>query len=238
MGRNSMQPTVVYARPGRGWLRLLAVLLLGIVLGATGWPLLLESTDGELLPDSGRFSGLLHQREQLNEDNEQLRHRIGILEQAAVLDRQALAVLQEENKATQDALYQVRGELESYEGIMGASHKSGGLTIQGLYLQPVARSGQVHYKVVLTHIAKDGKNVQGTMGISLQGGVGDQARSYRLDALSAGGEAELPFDFMNFKVFEGYLDLPEGFTPSQATVRLRDTAKKQLAERVFDWPQT
>ena len=59
-----------------------------------------------------------------------------------------------------------------------------------------------------------------------------------LKELATENGMDFSFRLRHFTVFEGYLEIPDGFAPNQAVVHLvsRD-GKRTLAERSFDWQE-
>lgn len=167
-----------------------------------------------------------------------LSRRIALLEKTATLDKQALAKAQDNLRDMQDTVYRLKGELEFYEEIMNAGDRIGGLGIQGLYVQKLADSNQYRYKVVLTHLSDRNKTAKGRMKMTVMGEESGEGRSFELSELSVGAMPDVNFKFENFKIMEGYLSIPPDFVPLQAVIHLYSVdGKKQLAEKVLDWPK-
>lgn len=173
----------------------------------------------------------------LQEENEKLKEKVVMLERATQIDNQAAAGLQEELRRLQDAVYKLKGELEFYQGIMSETSETQGLNIQGLHIVPMAQDSHYQYKLVLTHVSKNGiVQAEGQIKITLEGMQESELTSLPLAKVSPERELDLSYKFKNFKRFEGSINLPEGFQPMRVIVQVREKGRQKFNQRVFEWP--
>jgi len=177
----------------------------------------------------------------LKEANEGARESLAEFEEARKLDRQATIALKEDIKDLQDTVFRIKGELQFYESLLDSAHQFSGLRVQGLYVHSASgpNANRYRYKVVLMHLAKQGKPISGRMKMVVKGVANGDSQSLALRKLVAGDVPDFSFNFKHFKVFEGYLELPENFLPREALVMLESAdGKRKLAEETFNWPET
>ena len=173
----------------------------------------------------------------LQDENEKLKERVVMLERATQIDNQAASGLQEELRRLQDSVYKLKGELEFYQGIMSETSETQGLNIQGLHIVPMADKSHFQYKLVLTHVSKNGiVEAEGTINISLEGLQESELITLPLSKVSPARELDMAYKFKNFKRFEGSINLPDGFNPMRVIVKIKEKGKQTFNQRVFEWP--
>ncbi len=217
----------------------LGIAVLGIVVYVRSDP-----TMRDRIAEQGQQIEALEEKLGYERDRNQtlvIRHRelkrgLLLLEKGAEVDLQALAVLRDELKSLQEEAFQLREELGLYQAVLNSPQEAKGLDIQGFHAYPTAAEQQFRYKVVLTHFAKDGKAIKGRMQMSINGRQGEKSGSHVVQDLSISPSPDFSFEFKNFKVFEGYIEVPEGFSPRQAVVRLESPdGGRKLIEKTFEW---
>ena len=181
---------------------------------------------------------LWEENRNLARENNQLRERVIMLERTTQIDSQAAAEFHEEMKKLQDEIYKLKGELEFYQGIMTSTGSTLGLSIQGMQVERLAEKNSYHFKLILTHLAKNDKVAEGTTDIILEGVQDGVAKVLNIMDVVINPVIDLSFKFKNFKRFEGNMMLPEGFVPHRVIVRLqpKDTKLSNI-KRVFNWSE-
>ena len=174
----------------------------------------------------------------LTRENAKLRERVIMLERTTQIDSQAAAEFHEEMKKLQDEIYKLKGELEFYQGIMASTSSAVGLSIQGMQVEQLAEQNSYHFKLILTHLSKSDKVVEGTADIVLEGVQDGAAKVLNIMDVVINPAIDLSFKFKNFKRFEGNIMLPEGFVPHRVIVKLqpKDTKLSNI-KRVFNWSE-
>jgi predicted exporter len=171
----------------------------------------------------------------LEAENKQLRKRVIMLERSTQIDNQVAASLQNEIQNLQDQTYQLKGELEFYQGIMSATTDSKGLNIQGLHIEATEQERLYRFKLVLTNVAKSDKVVEVTMDMSVEGMNEAGSRVLSLDEVIAGSELKREIKFKNFERIEGSLNFPIGFKPLRVVVDLRQKGLRTTVQKIFEW---
>jgi len=160
-----------------------------------------------------------------------------MLERTTQIDSQAAAELHDEIKKLQDEVYKLRRELEFYQNIMSSTGSSKGLNIQGMQIDRLT-DNNYQFKLILTHVSKNDKVVEGNVEIVLEGIQNEVARQINITDLIVSSSFDLSFKFKNFKRFEGNIVIPEGYSPVRVMVKLlpKDT-KLSMIKKVFNWSE-
>lgn len=219
---------------------LLLFLLVCAVIGSGAW-LLAEYSHWRLIREqmaqSDDLKRLWQTNRELKAENEQLKQRMAKLQINNNVDQQATVELQQEVVDLQNRIYKLTRELEFYRGIVSATRNVDGLTIQALMLEPTRTANQYRYKLVLTHVAKSDKVVEGTVTVALEGMEGGAKRTLHFKEVVRDKPVSLDYRFKHFKRFEGIVDLPSTFKPRRVRVQLLPKGNNHARlERVFEWP--
>lgn len=219
---------------------LMAVIILCLLLSTTLWLLLDESHWNYIKSRylAGQKSKELWEINRgLAEENKELQERVIMLERMTQIDGQTAAQLHVELKKLQDEIYNLKGELEFYQGIMASTRASKGLSIQGLLIEPLPQYHNYRFKLILIHVSKSDKAAEGIIDISLEGLQDGTAKLLDYKDVALNEALDLSFNFKNFKRLEGNMILPDGFTPHRIIIKLhpKDTKLSEI-ERIFDWP--
>ena len=220
---------------------LLLVLLIGSMVGGGAW-LLAEYSHWQLIRDqmSENYDQkrLWRTNQELEKENARLRRQLAMLKTNDNIDKQATAELQKQLVELQNKVYKLTRELEFYRGIVSSTSEVSGLTIQGLQLEPTRQAGQYRFKLVLTHVAKSDKVIQGTVDVALEGTTNGTSRTLSLMEVMPDQSVSFDYSFKHFKRFEGIVDLPSAFKPRRVRVQLlpKNSSHTRL-ERVFEWPE-
>ena len=212
------------------------------VITITTWVFLDESQWSYIkssLSEAKKNKELWQENQEMSNTIVELEERIVMLERTAQMERQTITNLQENMIEQQDELYKLRNELEFYEGIMTSAGGSSGLNIQGLRIEEMSKSKSYYFKLILTHVAKSDKIVQGRLSIFLEGVQDDIPRTIDIGELILSKSLPLVFKFSNFERVEGNIVLPEGFDVHRVIVRASQEGTKTAPEieRIFDWTE-
>ena len=173
----------------------------------------------------------------LDAENKQLKEQVVMLQRSNQIDNQVAVKLQSQIRNMQDELYDLKGELEFYQGIMSSTTDSKGLNVQGLRVERTAEKQMYNFKLVLTNVAKSGRVTEVTMDMSIEGMSEAGSRVLSLDQVIAGNQLNREIKFKNFKRIEGSLSFPDGFKPLRVVVDLQQKGyKNSTIQKIFDWP--
>lgn len=226
---------------GRPFQIFVTVVVLSLLLSSTIWFLLDESHRAFVVSRVAlgqETRRLAMENHKLHEKVRRLEEQVVILERAAQVDQQAAANVHEQMKALQDDIYRLKEELVFYQGVVSATGSSDGLRIQSMRVVPLPEPRNYHFKLILTHVAKDDIVAEGTIDILLEGMEGKIPRELKFADIGIGSDLDLSFKFKNFKRIEGNLILPDGFTPHRVNIRLQPkNSRYSSVKKMFNWSE-
>jgi len=234
MGRLVVKPH----RPAR----ITVLLLLGaLLLVITGWLLVHYGHWRYIydeMADNRNAKVLWEINRSLEAETIRLRERVAILGHSAEVENRAASDVQETLRHLQDEIFDLREELSFYQGIVVATRTATGLTVQGLYVEPLAQEHRYRYKLVLTHVTRSDRVAEGTVNMVVEGDLYGISRRFRLQEITDRSPVDLSFRFKYFHKLEGAMVLPDGFQPRRIFVELHPKDKTQpKVERIFEWPR-
>lgn len=214
-------------------LSMLSAMVVWFSLDRSHWALIRNNIN-----DGLDFQKTLMENRKLEESNKKLKEHILVLEQTATVDRETIALMRAEDRMIQEELYQLKRELEFYQGVMDATKDITGLNIQGVQVDPLAKPRTYRIKVVLTHMAKDVTVAKGVLSISVEGLLDAKAKQYEIQEIAEDGTPDLSFNFRNYLRFQNALVLPEGFEPTKVVIRLQaNNTKQSPILSTYDWQE-
>lgn len=174
--------------------------------------------------------------QELDQENRKLREQLTKLRASSRIDTSATATLQREVIRLQDEIYRLTREIEFYRGIVSATKDSEGLQVEGVLIESTRVPDSYRFKLVLTHVGKNGMVTSGVAQITLEGDMGGTAKRLSLPEIATDSSLELKYKFKNFKRFETYIELPANFVPSRVLVKLIPEGNANApVERTFNW---
>ena len=237
-----MDNFVIKAR--RSWLRRIIYLVLFVVLAV------LIISNADLLgiyrkPDGGwdfRLpwnASLSLSHKELFGENTELRERVLILEQNTRLDKQSAALLQEKLIDSQEEIFQLRKDLEFYQGIINASGEENSPGVHGIRIKPLAHAHGYRLELIFLYIANTDKMVEGVIDVVLEGILDNVVKRLSLNEISLDENQIYTVRFRNFQRFESNFILPENFEPQRVFVTISiNNQDESGVEKVFGWPAT
>lgn len=161
--------------------------------------------------------------------------RTAIAKQEAVIVRRANALLRESEKERQDEIASLQADLAFYRRLGGANGSQAPLAVHYLELQPTP-SPQV-YRIIftLTQNLRWAAVISGRVQLGLDGIHNGVAAHLTAEQLLADSAEPLDFQFKYFQQLERLITLPEGFEPTQLTVRLRSGSLRTPVEQSMEW---
>ena len=226
-------------KPYRPWYARLALLLLLLLLPplllliylekvdinwdfTLPWGFVKESATGELL-----------------EKNGQLREKLLVLEQNSQVDKQAVALLQQQLVDAQEENFQLRKDLEFYQGIMNVKDNKDSPMIHGLRIKPLTQRNGYRLELILLHITNTDKLFEGALDIAVAGIQEGATKRLPLRGISLEPNRDYAVRFRNFQRFENNFVLPDKFEARTVVVTVSISGQEERRlEQVFDWPLT
>ena len=185
---------------------------------------------------------LLQQQQLLNTEVAALRQQLRQKEQALAaqikqsdylsaelaVERNTIALQQQDLKAEQQKLFDTRKELAFYQKIISPDLQANSLIIESFSLTKGSAVGSYKFNLVLIEQDKQKNFAKGQISLTLQGKK--QGKNTLIDLLKLAGfaKADRRFSFKHFQIFEGEFVLPAAFEAEQVEVTISVPASRGL----------
>lgn len=166
---------------------------------------------------------------------ERLQARQAVLEREADVLRQANRLLREEETSRQAEFDALQSELDFYRRLAGTSGAQTGLDVYRAELMATASDRVFQFVLTLTQNIRRAAIIAGRARIDVEGVLDDRPVTLHWAQLSDGATADPAFRFKYFQQLEGYLALPEGFTPTRLQVTLEAGDQRNPVQRSYGW---
>lgn len=181
---------------------------------------------------------LTEQEQQLADQAEvisRLKRDMVQLEQGRRVDEVAIDGVRAELKDQQQEMLELREEIAFYRGIVSPSESRTGILIQRFELSPLAEEGFFQYRLVLTQVLKNEQVARGVVDVFVAGVMGGRSQRILLKELVEEPKPTFNFRFKYFQMFEGSLELPEGFIPHSVEVEVKPRKSRSSISESFPW---
>ena len=224
----------------RPWQMAIAIIALSMVISLITW-LLLDNNHWQVIYDqlSGNLTtrDLIETNQVLLDENTELKGRIIMLEQTTSLDKDTAIHLQNELTTLQDEIYQLKRELEFYQGVMDTTRRVSGLNIHGIYVESLSKPNQFVLKLVLTNVVRNDRVLQGKLDINIEGIQNNRKQKLNMRNILIDESADLSFELKSFRRVEYAFEIPHEFVANRVLVKvtMRNTREPPM-NKVYDWP--
>jgi hypothetical protein len=162
-----------------------------------------------------------------------LRERAAELERGEQMAQRALQDLKQVLDRRDTEIASLREDLVFYQNVVAPGSASASLAVNKLTVK-TKEEGLYHFRLVLTHLAKQDAMIEGTAEINVSGGMDGQVKDIGGAELMGEGKPALAFKFKLFQRLEGALRLPPGFTPRSVVVKLNPRGGAPVTRRL-EW---
>jgi hypothetical protein len=166
---------------------------------------------------------------------EQTKARLIVLEKEAEVLRQANRLLQEHESDRQAEMGSLQSELDFFRRLAGTGGAQSGLDIYRVDINPTGSDRVFEFVLTLTQNIRRASITSGQARIEIEGTLDDQPVTLGWSQISDPETAEPTFRFKYFQQIEGYLALPEGFSPTRLIVTLESGGKPRPTARSYHW---
>ncbi len=177
--------------------------------------------------------------DKLENDAEDLRERVAILERSSQIDRQAAQAVKSDLGQLEEELQATREEVEFYRGIVAPGDVNPGLHIHRFALERGSTEGEYHYDLVLTQLKRNDQYVSGEVDWKITGKLDGEQGALTLVDVTRPVTQQLKFRFRYFQELAGTINLPGDFEAKKVVLTIRPQGKGQQDPVVqqFDWPE-
>lgn len=210
-------------KPWKLWLGLVAILLLfGLFfqLGNAYQSYQLQRLELERETLLARINELETRNYNLVQKNAQLDGTSKIEHKAYQKSNQTLVELQQ-------LILAQKKELIFYQGIVSPENAALGVNLQSFEVRPKNIPNLYGYKLVLTKQGKISQKLKGSAKIVIRGELGAAVIELELSKIRLENKGKATkFSFRYFQIFEGDIELPQGFVPYEVEISINPTTKK------------
>jgi len=166
---------------------------------------------------------------------ERLQAKQVVVEREADVLRLANHMLKEHESERQAQLGQLQSELDFYRRLAGTGGAQSGLDIYRVEIIPTASSRVFQFILTLTQNIRRAAIITGRARMDVEGTLEDRPVTLYWSQVSDGETPEPSFRFKYFQQLEGYLTLPEGFSPTRLLITLEAKGLRTPVTRNYDW---
>jgi hypothetical protein len=188
-----------------------------------------------VLQDEVRF--LSTELESISNRMERLQARQAVLEQETEVMRRANRLLREHESKRQAELGRLQSELDFYSRLSGTSGTQAGLDVYRAEIISTESDRVFQFVLTLTQNIRRAAIISGRARLDLEGTLDDRPVTLHWSQLSDGETPEPAFRFKYFQQLEGYLTLPEGFSPTRLLVTLEAKGQRKPIIRHYGWDE-
>jgi hypothetical protein len=163
--------------------------------------------------------------------------RLAVLEQETEVMRKANGLLREEETQRQAETSRLQAELDFYRRLTGTGGEQTGLAVYQVELSPTDSPVVFQFVLTLTQNIRRASIISGKASLDVEGTLDNRPVTLYWSQLSDGATAETAFRFKYFQQLEGYLTLPENFSPTRLVVSLKVKDQRKPVNSSFDWQE-
>jgi hypothetical protein len=158
-----------------------------------------------------------------------------VVEREADILRRANHLLREHESERQAELGQLQSELDFYSRLAGTGGTQSGLDIYRAEVIPTDSTRVFQFILTLTQNIRRAAIISGRARVDIEGTMDDRPVTLYWSQVSDGETPEPSFRFKYFQQVEGYLTLPEGFSPTRLLVTLEAKGQRKPIIRNYNW---
>ncbi len=158
-----------------------------------------------------------------------------VVEREADILRRANHLLREHESERQAELGQLQSELDFYSRLAGTGGTQSGLDIYRAEVIPTESARVFQFILTLTQNIRRAAIISGRARVDIEGTMDDRPVTLYWSQVSDGETPEPSFRFKYFQQVEGYLTLPEGFSPTRLLVTLEAKGQRKPIIRNYNW---
>ena len=177
----------------------------------------------------------------IQEENENLRHRLAILESASKMDKEAINNVRLHVKHLEEEKEQLHKELTFFKSVLAPEDMSTGVRVTSFSLHKGSDHRQYRLKLVVSQVSRSNPFLRGRVLVSVVGEKNGKTKAIPLQELTKSDQVKTSLGFRYFQALPGdreYLDfnIPEGFKPEEIKILVQITSGiRQSLEQIYQW---
>ncbi len=232
-------PKIVQPGGQRVWVWVLLVILLTLGVGWNAYQLGRENT-GTSAPD---FKAVIAQQrkriEDLTGERDALLEKTAALEQAGLIDREAMRQVKKQLADYQEERAKIEEELTFLRSMVVDKETRNGIQIREFKLERAGAKGVYRYRFAITRSDKGSDMATGSIFIAVDGLRDGQPKWLPLRDITDDNTEMVLMRFKQFQDVEGVIRLPDSFKPKKMIVEIKPNSNKlSPVKQRFDWTVT
>jgi len=236
-GSKQIKMVVVPHRPWRNLLLTLAGLIVAVILTGAGVYYGYSRGTNENIDVRIERDQLSASMNSLETELETLQQDFVNLQQASLVDRQAVIEVQDMLVGLREINAQLEEDVLFYRQIMSPENDESGLAIGQLDLSATEEENRIRYHIELKQLANNENVISGYANVNILGMQEGSEVSFPLRSIAVDeNQLDIRLQFRYFQNIEGELIIPENFVPE--TVQILAVAQGENAKTVqknFVW---
>jgi len=232
-------PKIVQPGGQQAWLWVLLVILLILGVGWNAYQLGRENS-GSSLPN---FEAEVAQQRKLIEDltreRDGLLEKTAALEQAGLIDREAMRQVKKQLAGYQEERAKIEEELTFLRSMVADKETRNGIQIREFKLERAGAKGVYRYRFAITRGDKGSDMATGSIFIAVDGIRNGQPKWLPLRDITDDNVEMVLMKFKQFQDVEGVIRLPDSFKPRKMIVEIKPNSDKlSPVKQRFNWTVT
>ena len=199
------------------------------------WQLAYRKAAPETQNLQDRVGFLTGELESMNGRLKRIQARQVVSEKEVDVIRQANRLLREHESESQAELSRLQSDLDFYRRLAGTGGAQSGLDIYRAEVLPTDSGRVFQFILTLTQNIRRAAIITGRARVDIEGTMEDRPVTLYWSQVSDGETPEPAFRFKYFQQLEGYLTLPEGFSPTRLLVTLEAKGQRKPVIRNYNW---
>jgi Family of unknown function (DUF6776) len=232
-------PKIVQPGGVHVWAWVGLVLLLVAAVGWNAFHMGRKDTNVSL-PDLETVIAQQHRQiEQLTRERDGLLEKSAALEQAGLIDREAMRQVKKQLSAYQEERSKVEEELTFLRSMVADKKTRNGIQIREFKLERAGEKGVYRYRFAITRSDKGSDLATGSIFIAVDGIRNGQPKWLPLREITDNNAETLLMKFKQFQDVEGVIRLPDSFKPNKMIVEIKPNNNKlSPVKQRFNWAIT
>jgi hypothetical protein len=168
---------------------------------------------------------------------ERVQARQVVSEKEVDVIRLANRLLREHESESQAELSNLQSELDFYRRLAGTGGTQSGLNIYRAKVIPTESDRVFQFSLTLTQNIRRAAIITGRARVDIEGTMNDRPVTLHWSQVSDGETPEPSFRFKYFQQLEGYLTLPQGFSPTRVLFTLEAKGQRKPVVRTYNWKE-
>ena len=189
--------------------------------------------DAEELKQQAGFLGT--ELAALSDRFERIQARLIVVEREAEVFREATRLLRSGESQRQAELNRMQSELDFYRRLAGTSGTQTELAVYAAELITTDSDRVFRFILTLTQNIRRASVISGRALIDVEGTLDNRPVTLEWSEVTDGSTPEPSFRFKYFQQMEGYLAMPENFSPIRLRVTLEVKDQQQPVIQAFEW---